>query len=91
MLRFYDSSLRVEFILYVACRVKKTFLITLVTITLHPTVCNPIRSTSIRWNAKKWAPLPPLIIGTFFWPHARADFAWLNWYRERNKVHMGMA
>ncbi|KAJ6912254.1 hypothetical protein NC651_014826 [Populus alba x Populus x berolinensis] len=44
----------------------------MVTSTLHPTVCNPIRSISIRWNAKKWAPLPPLIIGTFFWPHARA-------------------
>jgi hypothetical protein len=46
----------------------------MVTSILHPTVYNPIRSTSMRWIAKKRAPLPDdrHIFG--LWPHARADF-----------------
>jgi hypothetical protein len=35
ILRFYDSSLRSEFILYILCRVKKVFLTTLVKTTMY--------------------------------------------------------
>jgi len=48
ILRFYDSSLRVEFILYVPCRVKKAFLTILRGSALSQPTCVNLRD-GIRW------------------------------------------